>query len=99
MLDQTKIDNIAKATATSHWGAANIVGASSSPIIDYDGNPALQITIFLTSELSTAQMPKNAAINTLTEVHDKLLKAGDDRFPFIRYTTQANLTARSDDEL
>jgi hypothetical protein len=65
MLHQTKIENIAKTTARSYWGTKNIVGASSSSIIDYDGNPALEITIFLTNELSPAKIPKDAAINPL----------------------------------
>jgi hypothetical protein len=99
VLDKDKVEALAKNTATSYWGAMNVVGVKSAPMTDIEGNDALQITIILPSESSAANMPSNAAIDTLVKLHDEMLKAGDQRFPFIQYTTEDDLKASADDEL
>jgi hypothetical protein len=96
-LDYKEINNFAQTIATSHWGP-NVVGASSAPFTDLDGNPAVQITIFFKAEFPRTLMPKTAASSTITEIRERFLKAGDERFPFVQFSTRG-LTAGSGDGL
>lgn len=92
MITDEKIKSIATANGTS------VSYAFSAPTTDVDGNDALQITIVLTSESSAATMPPDAALKTLVQVHDELLKEGDNRFPFISYATPEDLRNTSADD-
>jgi hypothetical protein len=65
---------------------------------DHEGNEAWDITFTLTSESSAAELPKDAALNALVQIHDRLLEAGDKRFPFIHFGTADELKATLDDE-
>src|SRR5262247_4024164 len=98
MLDKDKIDAIATQVATANLGVANVSSAISSPTVDLTGRDALEITVVLTSESSAINMPPGAALKTLVEIHDELLKQGDQRFPFLRYATRDELEAAADDE-
>jgi len=92
-----KIRGIVKNIATATFGSANVKDFLSEPTTDVDGKAALQITIVLASESSAAEMSPNAALDTLVQIHDELLKEGDDRFPFIRYATSEDLRADVDE--
>jgi hypothetical protein len=85
MISDEQIKSIATANGTS------VSYVSSKPTTDVEGNDAWQITIVLPSESSVTTMPADAALKTLVQVHDELLKTGDGRFPFISYTTQEDL--------
>jgi hypothetical protein len=92
-LPPDKIRSIVQSVATANIGSQNIKDFMSQPTTDVEGNPALQITIILASEAVATTMAPNAALNTLVQVHDGLLKEGDERFPFIRYVTPEDLEA------
>lgn len=92
MISDEKIKSIATANGTS------VSYVSSEPTTDPEGNEALQIIIVLPSEESATTMPADAALKTLVQVHDELLRDGDKRFPFISYTTQKDLEKSTADE-
>lgn len=98
MIAHDKIRGIVRNIATANLGSANVRDFLSEPTTDLDGNEALRITIVLASESSAAAMTGDAILNTLVQVHDELLKEGDQRFPFIRYATVEDLQASVDDE-
>jgi homoserine dehydrogenase len=75
-----------------------VSSAISMPTTDLEGHDALDITLVLTSESSAINMPHDAALNTLVQIHDELLKQGDERFPFIQYVTSEDLKAAENDE-
>ena len=87
-----------KKIATTNLGSANVSDFLWEPTTDVEGNAALKFTIVLTSESSAAAMPPNAALDTLVQIHDALLKENDQRFPIIRYATREDLQAGGDDE-
>jgi len=65
---------------------------------DQEGNDAWDITFTLTSGSSAAKLPKDAALDALVQIHDRLLETGDERFPFIHFATSDELNASADDE-
>jgi len=98
VITHDKIRVIVKNIATANLGSANVRDFLSESTTDVEGNAALKITIVLASELSAATTPGDAILNTLVQIHDELLKEGDERFPFIRYATQEDLQVSVDNE-
>jgi hypothetical protein len=91
-VDVGLINTMAKNTATAN-GIIGVSSAQTLPIVDSEGNPALEITLVLSSELSTNNLPRHAASTTLVQMHDWLLQMGDERFPYLRYATPEDLKA------
>jgi hypothetical protein len=87
-----EIKTIATANGTS------VASTFTTVTNDPQGNEALAITIVLSSESAANNMPASAALNTLVQVHDKLLEKGDQRFPYITYTTEDDLKKSATDE-
>jgi len=81
-----------------NMGSGNVVSANSQPTEDLDGNEALEIMVILAPG-APASISGGAVINTLTRVLNDLQKAGEDRFPFMRYATEQELKelAEADD--
>jgi hypothetical protein len=78
-------------------GSALVSEIVSAPKIDWEGEPALEITIVLTEELTPTNIPHGAGLNTLVQIHDALLERGDERFPHMRYATREDLAAEAED--
>ena len=97
MLDQTTIATIARQIATANLSSANVTGVFSAPMTDFEGRDALRITIVL-AEGATDRLPGKKTLNTLVELQDELLKQGEDRFPFIEYATDKELSESGDPE-
>jgi hypothetical protein len=98
MLDTKQIDEIAWAAANMTLGGASIVSVTSRPKVDWQGDEALEITVVLTPD-APASIGGEAVIRMLSETHNRLQEAGDDRFPFMRYATEDELKelAEADD--
>jgi hypothetical protein len=98
MLDTPQIDKIAKDAASETLGAANLVSVTSRAKVDWMGDEALEIMVVLTPG-APALISGDAVNKTLSEIHDRLQKAGDERFPFIEYATEDELRelAEADD--
>jgi hypothetical protein len=91
-LPDEQVRTIVREAAIANFGEGNFEDVrSATTTTDLDGNPALDITVVLTSGSSAAIA--GAALNTLVRVHDELLREGDQRFPFIQYTTTEDLQA------
>jgi hypothetical protein len=98
VITHDEIRGIVRNIATANLGSANVRDFLSESTTDVEGSAALKITIVLASESSAAAMSGDAILNTLVQIHDELLKEGDQRFPFIRYATKEDLQASVDDE-
>jgi len=97
MLDQETIDTIAKQVATANLSSANVTGVSSAPTTDSEGRDALQITIVLAEGSSDVIFGKKT-LDTLVQIQEILLNRGEDRFPYIEYTTDKELHESGDTE-
>jgi hypothetical protein len=88
MLNERDINIIVQKVASANLASDSIVSIKNSPTVDSVGDPALRITITVTP-VSTAAISGDAALKTLHEVHRRLQKRGEDRFPIIEYDTPA----------
>jgi hypothetical protein len=93
-----EVREIAKKVAAANFGSALISDAFSEPKTDWEGEPALEITIVLTRELTPTNFPHAAPLNTLVQIHDALLERGDERFPHMRYATVEDLATWDEEE-
>ena len=95
MLDQAKVDQIAREAAAANLTSSAVTGVSSASTTDSEGREALRITIVL----EPGAVPKitgDAVLDTLVQIHDRLRKAGEERFPIIEYATEAELQDSGD---
>jgi len=83
MLDQDRIDQIVKDAAAATLGSGVVQSVRSSPMVDFEGAEALRIQITLT-EGSTNEV-RSTALKALSEIHDRLQREGEERFPIIEY--------------
>jgi outer membrane protein assembly factor BamA len=95
MLDDRKINQIAKRVATANLSSQNFTSVTSSSTTDSAGNEALQITIVIKPG-AESKITGDAALKTLVQMQDKLRRAGEDRFPIIEYATKKELAESGD---
>ena len=88
------IDAIAKSVATATHGSQSFSTVMSAPIVDSTGRDALEITIVLTPG-SADNISGAAAVRTLAEINRRLQEAGEERFSFIRYSTNASFATNA----
>jgi outer membrane protein assembly factor BamA len=95
MLNNRKINQIAKQVATANLSSQNFTTVTTGSTTDSTGNEALQITIVIKPGAET-KITGDAALKTLVQMQDKLRKAGEDRFPIIEYATTKELAESGD---
>lgn len=95
MLDEKKIQEIARAVATANLASANISSISSSTAVDSEGHDALRITIVITPG-AEAKITGDAALDTLVGIKERLRREGEERLPIVEYATKEELDAGAD---
>jgi len=95
MLDEKKIQEIAREVATANLASANISSVSSSTAVDSEGHDALRITIVITPGAET-KITGDAALDTLVGIKESLRRAGEERLPIVEYATKEELEAGGD---
>lgn len=90
MLDLAKVTQIATGAAKATLGAHNVLRVESQPTMDWVGDEALRLLIVIAPGVVDAAEDK-AFLKTLAQISDQLLDAGEQRFPFIHYATEAEL--------
>jgi hypothetical protein len=88
MMDKANIEALAKDVATTTLGPGSVRSVISAPIIDIEGQEALQLTIYVDSNLL---LQGSQVINTMVEVHEALQRRGEERFPFVNFATEDEL--------
>jgi len=63
----------------------------NAPIIDIDGQEALQITIVMASNFPASGLEGRKVVDTMVKVHDRLQEWGEERFPFVNFATEDEL--------
>jgi hypothetical protein len=91
MLDEKRIQQIAREVATANLTSANVSSIASSTAIDSEGHEALRITIVIKPG-AEVKIKGDAALDTLVQIQDRLRKAGEERFPIVEYATKKELS-------
>jgi hypothetical protein len=90
MLDLEKVSQIATDAAKANLGPQNVIRVVSEPTTDYEGDEALNVLIVIAP--GVAESAKDLAfLNILAQISDRLLEAGEERFPFVHYATEDEL--------
>src|SRR5436190_20753572 len=95
MLDEKRIQEIAREVATANLASANISSVSSSTAIDSEGHDALRIMIVIKSGAEST-IKGDAALDTLVGIKDRLRREGEERLAIVEYATKEELEAGGD---
>ncbi len=90
MLDNDQIVAIATAVAKKQLGMKAVLRALSERASDSEGREALRVTIVIAPDVAK-RLKGEAVLDTLTEISNRLLKEGEERFPIMEYATEAEL--------
>jgi hypothetical protein len=90
MLDIEEVTKISSEIAKANLPPQGVVRVESEPTVDSEGQDALRLTIVVAPEAAD-RISGDAVVDTFVQIHDRLRDAGDERFPIIEYTTEAEL--------
>jgi hypothetical protein len=90
MISADKIDSIVAEAARRHFGPKLVRRTFSEPTVTFDGAEALRITIVIAPR-AAAKFKGDSALRTLVQIHNNLVKAGEERFPLVEYATEKEL--------
>ena len=90
MLDLEEVTKISSEIANANLPPRGVVRVESEPTVDSEGQDALRLIIVVAPEAAD-RISGDAVVDTLVQIHDRLRDAGDERFPIIEYTTEAEL--------
>jgi hypothetical protein len=69
----------------------------SEPTIDSEGEEAVRITIVIKPD-ALGKLKGDPVFDTLVGIHTRLRAAGEERYPLVRYATEAELDELDDTE-
>lgn len=92
MLEGPQVQKLMQQLIAGKFPNKSLLQVISEPGEDAEGQDALRITLVLAESAIDVMTPDQIA-SLLTEVHDCLIREGDERFPLISYSTPADLLA------
>ncbi len=95
MLDQNEIIRIVRDSVTANFKREFVGDVIVEPAVDSRGQDALRITIVIKPGAAN-RISGEAAVNNVVQIQDRLLEAGDERFPIIQYATRKELQESDD---
>lgn len=96
MLENPQVQKLMKRIAGGIFPSQQLIEVHSEPTSDSEGKEALRITLVLSDEAAHAMTGKQLS-NLLTEIHDCLLREGDERFPLLHFETPTDRGADDED--
>jgi hypothetical protein len=90
MLANAKVEEIVQSAVTKRTPAQALERVLAQSSIDSGGEAGLRVTLVFRN-LQDAELDGNQALDLLVDVHDRLLEAGEERFPILQYTTEKDL--------
>lgn len=87
MLELAEIDHIAGEATRRVVGGAALASVHAEPILASDGKDALRILVVFSRDLNPAA-EGDIGLNTIIGVRDALVRAGEERFPIIDFSTE-----------
>jgi len=98
MLGIDRITKIARDVAREKLGENRVADVRVEPMVDWVGDEGLHVLIVL-HPFAVEQLKDGEEIGSeRREFRQRLLRAGEERFPFIHYATTAELAAHADSE-
>ncbi len=97
MLNDPEIQKLMKQVASGLIPGQQLLEVRTEPSVDSEGKDALRITLVVSDEAATTLTGDQLA-SLLVDVHDCLLREGDERFPLIYYATQSDLNGNEDED-
>jgi hypothetical protein len=98
MLKPKDIEREALKIARKNFGSANVLEAIVEPMIDLDGDDAWRVRIVIDSKL-VDNIDGDAVLDNLVQIHNRLWEEGEERLPFVEFTTREELAESDDPEL
>jgi hypothetical protein len=90
MLDMETIKQFSTEIAKANFGPGNVVRVESELTTDSTGKEALDLLIVVAPTL-VETISGEAVVDTLVQISGRLMEAGDERLPLIRYATEEEL--------
>jgi len=97
MIEATEVAQIAEDVARRKLGAGNVVRATAEPMVDWTGAEAWRVLIVIAPD-AISRISGDAAVDNLVALQKTVQRAGDDRFAFVEYATEEELTEGDDTE-
>lgn len=97
MLNEKELQNLAKHAADKRLPEFHVSRVLTEPTVDSEGNEALRVVFVLAPDAVDAIDAENA-LQLLVDLHNELMRKGDDRFPIIEYATEADLEESVDSD-
>ena len=95
MAEAEEIERIAREVVDANTAPDTVVSVSSMPSLDWTGDPILKVSIEIRTDKQSL-LSGRAPLNILTQLSDRLVDAGEDRFPIIDYATTEEREAAGD---
>jgi hypothetical protein len=96
MIEPADVARIAEEVAREQLGAENIVRTAAEPMIDWTGAEGWRVLIVL-APAAVERISGDAALDNLSLLQERLQEAGEQRFGFVEYATEEELTEESAD--
>jgi hypothetical protein len=97
MLSEPRLQKIVKEVAGKRLKDFKLGRVLTQPTHDSEGNDALRI-VFVLSPEAVDSISGEEALELLVDIHNGLMREGDDRFPIIRYSTEEELDDSDDQD-
>ena len=97
MLDDPRLQKLFSQVIGGKVSARHLVEFRTEPSVDAAGQDALRVTLVLT-ELGARELTGDQVSSLLIELHDSLVREGDERFPVLHFATVADLQDTGEDD-
>lgn len=97
MIEAPEISRIAEQVARESLGTENVVRVAAEPMVDWTGAEAWRVLIVIAPD-ALPRILGDPLANNLINIQKEVQKAGDDRFAFVEYATEAELAENDDTE-
>jgi hypothetical protein len=97
MIEAADIRRIAEEVAREELGTENVVRVVAEPMIDWTGAEAWRVLIVIAPN-ALSRILGDPLANNLVNLQKEVQRAGDDRFAFVEYATEAELAENDDTE-
>lgn len=97
MLNDRELQKLAKNAAEKRLSQFHVSRILTEPTLDSEGNEALRVVFVLAPEAVDA-IGAEDALQLLVDLHNELIEEGDERFPIIEYTTEADIAETVDND-
>lgn len=97
MIEADDVARIAEEVARKELGNENVVRVIAEPMVDWTGAEAWRVLIVIAPD-ALSHILGDPLANNLVNLQKGVQRAGDERFAFVEYATEAELAEDDDTE-